>query len=179
MLIAKLKNARWNLLAGILMILLGVFIWFNPLGTMMALAAYIGIGFFVVGAFYIMSSTAIKSGWYLLVGIINLLVGIILLLNLGVTAASLPVILALWCLFTGVVELIGAWDMKKYGLPWGFSAIMGGIGVVVGFLILAYPMIGAVTVSVVLGLYAILFGILQLIEYSVSKNSYTIYFEDK
>ena len=170
----RIKNAKWNLVAGIVMLILGIVIWFNPLGTMLALAAYIGIGFMLVGAFYVMASKDIKSGWYLLVGVLDLLVGLILIFNLGVTAASLPVILALWCLTIGAVQIIGAWEIKSYGLPWGWSAIMGAAGIVFGLIILAYPMVGAVTISMVTGLYAVMFGILQLAEYYMSRNSYTV-----
>ena len=173
----KLKNAKWNLVAGIVMLILGLVIWFNPFGTMLALAAYIGIGFMLAGVFYVMASLDIKSGWYLLVGVLDLLVGLILLFNLGVTAASLPVILALWCLTVGVVQIIGVFEIKKYGLPWGWSAIMGAAGVIFGLIILAYPMVGAVTISTVTGLYAVMFGILQLIEYYMSRNSYSILIE--
>ncbi len=173
----KLKNARWNLVAGIVMLVLGLFIWFNPFGTMLALAAYIGIGFMLAGLFYIMAFAGIRSGWYLLVGVLDLLVGLILLFNLGVTAASLPVILALWCLTVGVVQLIGAFEIKKYGLPWGWSAIMGIIGLIFGLIILAYPMVGAITISTVTGLYAVMFGVLQLAEYYMSRNSYSIFVE--
>ena len=166
----KLKNAKWNLIAGIAMIILGVLVWFNPFDTMLALAFYVGLGFLLVGAFYMMASMNVKSGWYLLVGALDVLVGLILIFNLGVTAASLPIILALWSLAVGVIQIIGAFEIKKFGFPWGWSAIMGGVGIIFGLVILAYPMIGAITISTVVGLYAIMFGILQLIEYKMSKD---------
>ncbi len=174
----KFKNAKWNLIAGIAMLALGLLIWFNPFGTMLALAFYIGLGFILIGAFYMMASMNVKSGWYLLVGALDLLVGLILIFNLGVTAASLPIVLALWSLAVGVIQIIGAFEVKKFALPWKWSAIMGGVGVIFGLVILAYPIIGAVTISTVVGLYAVMFGILQLIEYKISKNSYTIVIEN-
>lgn len=166
----KLKSAKWNLIAGIFMLILGLLIWFNPFGTMLALAFYIGLGFLLVGAFYMMASMSIKSGWYLLVGALDVLVGLILIFNLGVTAASLPIILALWSLAVGVIQIIGAFEIKKFGFPWKWSAAMGGIGIIFGLIILAYPAVGAITISTVVGLYAIMFGILQLIEYKMSKD---------
>jgi uncharacterized membrane protein HdeD (DUF308 family) len=39
---------------------------------------------------------------------------------------------------------------------------------------LAYPIIGAVTISTVVGLYAVMFGLLQLAEYQMSKNTYRL-----
>ncbi len=174
MTITKFKGNYWNLIAGIAMMLLGVMVLFNPFGTMLALAFYIGIAFILVGAFYVMSSIYIKSGWYLLVGVLDLVVGFILMSNLGVTAVSLPIILALWSLTVGIIQIIGALELKKYGLPWGWSVLMGITGAIFGFVILAYPMVGAFTISTILGLYAILFALLQLAEYQMSKNTYKI-----
>ena len=174
MAIVKYRGNKWNLIAGVAMLVLGAFVWFNPFETMLALAFYIGIGFIFAGGFYVMSSVEIKSGWYLLVGALDLIVGVILTANLGVTAATLPIILALWCLTVGVIQVIGALEMKRYGFPWGWSVLMGILGIVFGLIILVYPTVGAVTISTVLGIYAMMFGILQLIEYYVSGNIYQI-----
>ena len=43
----------WHLFAGIIMAALGVYVWFNPVATMVALALYIGIIFIILGAGYI------------------------------------------------------------------------------------------------------------------------------
>jgi uncharacterized membrane protein HdeD (DUF308 family) len=174
MVMVQTKSSKWNLVAGIVMLFLGGVIWVNPLDTMLALAFYIGLGFVIAGIFYILASMNIKSGWYLLVGVLDLLVGGILMANLGVTAASLPVIVALWCLTVGVIQIIGAFEIKRYGLPWGWSGLMGILGIVFGLIILAYPIIGAVTISTVVGLYAVMFGLLQLAEYQMSKNTYRL-----
>ena len=37
-------NNFWHLAAGIIMTLFGIFVWFNPAATLMALAMYLGIG---------------------------------------------------------------------------------------------------------------------------------------
>lgn len=177
--ITKLKNPVWNLVAGVVMLLLGIFIWLNPFGTMLALAFYIGVGFVLTGVFYVMASMSIKSGWYLLVGLLDLLLGFILMANLGITAATLPIIVALWCLTVGVIQIVGAWEIKRYGLPWGWSMVMGVAGVVFGLVILAYPMLGAIAISTVIGLYAVMFGILQFAEYYASKDKYALLTEQK
>lgn len=177
--ITKLKNPKWNLLAGVIMLLLGIFVWMNPFGTMLALAFYIGLAFVLTGVFYIMASMSIKSGWYLLVGLLDLLLGFILMSNLGITAATLPIVVALWCLTVGVVQIVGAFEIKQYNLPWGWSMVMGVAGVLFGLIILAYPMIGAITISTVIGLYAIMFGLLQFAEYYASKDKYALLAEQK
>ncbi len=102
------KLSVWHLIAGIIMAALGIFVWFNPMASLVAMALYLGIVFIVVGAGYFMASFAYRSGWYLLVGFLDMLVGVIFVANLGVTAASLPIIFALWCLAVGAVQIVSA-----------------------------------------------------------------------
>lgn len=172
--IAQHTTNKWNLIAGLIMLLLGGIILFNPFGTLLALAFYIGIGFIITGTFYIFSSMEIKSGWYLLVGTLDVVVGLILVSNLGITASSLPIIFALWSITVGIIQTVGALEIKRIGLPWGWSIIMGIAGICFGLLILSFPFIGAITISTIFGIYAIFFGLLQLAEYQMSKNMYRI-----
>ena len=43
----------WHMLAGILMVILGTYVWFNPFVSLMALSLYIGIALMIIGAGYI------------------------------------------------------------------------------------------------------------------------------
>ena len=62
----KLQTAGfWHLFAGIIMVILGFYVWFNPVASLLGLALYIGIAFIVVGAGYFLASFSYQSGWYL------------------------------------------------------------------------------------------------------------------
>ncbi len=158
-------NNIWHLVAGILMALLGVYIWMNPAATLVAMALYLGIIFIVVGAGYFMASFSLDSGWYMLVGLLDIFVGVIFVGNLGVTAASLPVIFALWCLAVGIIQLVTAYQMSKQEQNWKWTSIAGVLGILFAFLILAYPSVGALTLTALMGLYVILYGCVEIVEY--------------
>ena len=172
MVVSRYVDSKWNLFAGIVMMMLGVFIWFNPFDTLLALAVYIGLGFVFAGIFYLMSAYELKFGWYLLVGSFDVLVGVVLMSNIGITALSLPIILALWCLTVGIIQIISSLEFKGNDLPWKWTAFMGYIGLFFGLMVLMFPTIGAVAISFIIGFYAIVFGILQIIEYRINKNIY-------
>lgn len=163
----------WHLLAGVIMAVFGIFVWFNPVATLMALALYLGIVFLVVGAGYFMASFSYRSGWYLLVGLLDMLVGVVFVSNLGVSAATLPVIFALWSITVGVVQIVGALNLRKYALPWGWSLTVGLLGVLFGFWILAYPLVGTITLTVLMGSYIFLYGIIEIVEF------FMVYRKDK
>lgn len=160
----------WHLAAGILMMLLGIYVWFNPEVTLMALALYLGVVLIVAGAAYFMASFSFKSGWYMLVGLLDMFVGIIFVTNLGVTAVSLPVILAIWCLAVGIIQTVAAFGYKQRNIPWYWSLFAGMLGIVFAFLILAYPYLGAIAITTLAGMYFILYGIVQVIEYKYHRD---------
>lgn len=160
----------WHLLAGILMIILGTYIWFNPFISLLALSLYIGIALIIIGSGYIGSSMSLESGWFMFVGAIDIIVGIILVSNLGVSAETLPIIFALWSIAVGSVQVVSSYHLSKINLPWGWTLSLGLLGIVFGFLILQYPTLGAITISTLLGLYIIMYGALEIIEYFYFKN---------
>lgn len=51
----------WHLIAGIIMAVLGIYVWFNPVVSLVALALYLGIAFIVVGAGYLAVSFSFQS----------------------------------------------------------------------------------------------------------------------
>ena len=155
----------WHLFSGILLIALGLMVWFNPMASLMALSLYIGVGLILAGIGYVAVSLDFASGWHMFVGLIDIILGIIFVANLGVTAATLPVFLALWILAIGAAQLVSSYRLKKFMLPWQLSMVLGLAGIIFGFLMLTYPGLGAIAISTILGLYIVLFGVLAIMEY--------------
>mgnify|MGYP000763588942 CR=1 len=162
----------WHLIAGVLMALLGVYVWFNPEVTLVALALYLGVVFIAVGVGYFIASFSFDSGWYMVVGLLDILVGVIFVANLGLTAASMPIIFALWCLAVGVIQLASAYQYRKQmsngSMGWTMAA--GVLGIIFGFLILTYPAIGAITLTALMGTYVILYGVVEIAEYVYNRK---------
>ena len=160
----------WHLFAGLIMIILGFFLWFNPMVSLIAVSLYIGAALMIIGAGYIASSFSVSSGWFMFVGVLDILIGVILVTNLGVTVATLPIIFALWCLAVGSAQLVSAYKFGIDDLPWGWSFALGILGLVFGFLMLRYPQFGALTISTLMGLYIVLYGLFEVGEYTYFKK---------
>lgn len=162
----------WHLLAGILMAVVGVYVWFNPEVTLVALALYLGVVFIAVGVGYLIASFSFDSGWYMVVGLLDILVGVIFVANLGVSAASMPIIFALWCLAIGVIQLVSAIQLRRVmsnsSMSW--TMVAGVLGIVFGFLILTYPALGAITLTALMGTYVILYGVVEIAEYVYNRK---------
>ncbi len=156
------KAGKWHLFTGILMVLLGIFMCFNPVETLIAVALYLGIIFVVIGAAYFMASFSVKSGWYLAIGLLDIIVGVIMISNLGLSVATLPMIFALWCLAAGAVQMMVAYQYRKAGYPSKWLCVSGVLGVIFGILLLAYPIVGSLTLALIFGLYVILYGLADI-----------------
>jgi len=165
------KPNKGLLFFGILMILAGVWVALNPDAVLLATALYLGVAFLLGGIGYLSVFGTLKSGGFLALGLLDIIVGLVLITNLGVTAASLTVLLALWVVCVGVIQIAFAMDVRSAGLKsWTWTLVSGIAGLVFGVLILAHPAIGAFTISLMLGIYLILYGGLSVAEYVTMKK---------
>lgn len=170
---SEIKSERiglWHLVAGVIMVLLGIYVWFNPMTSLLALALYLGVAFIVLGIGYVLASFSFESGWYLAVGVLDLLVGVVFVTNLGVTAETLPIIFALWCLAVGAIQVVGSYYLHKNGFKWVGALVAGIIGVIFAFLVLSYPVLGAIAITTLMGAYILLYGVVEIFEYSFLKK---------
>ena len=56
-------------------------------------------------------------------------------------------------------------ELKKLEYPWGWSLIAGALGILFGFWILSSPIVGALTITALMGAYILIYGIIQVVEY--------------
>lgn len=156
------------LVMGIVMVIGGVYTWFHPLAALAALALILGIVFIVVGVGYLAAYfSGSYSGWYLAVGLLDIIVGVVLVSNLRQTIMVLPFMFAFWCLFSGVIQIAAALQLRKSPMArlWPWPLIAGIIGIIVGFWIMFQPLAGAVALTILLGVYLVINGIVTILEY--------------
>jgi len=168
------KIRKGLIFSSIFMLIAGVLVWFYPDTALLAAALYLGTMFIIGGSGYLADFYLLRSGWLLAVGLLNIIVGVILILNLGITAASLPVLLAVWILCVGVIQIAFGVDAGSGGNPaWKWLVIAGFLGIIFALLILGYPVIGVFAVSTMLGAYFFLYGCLGIAEYIEMKRNAT------
>ena len=100
------KNWWVSLLLGLLYILIAICLMFTPLASYVALSVLFSVSMFVSGTLEILFAVTNRKnisswGWYLASGIIDLILGIYLMANIGLSMAVLPFIVAFWLIGTG------------------------------------------------------------------------------
>ncbi|PSL45466.1 uncharacterized membrane protein HdeD (DUF308 family) [Chitinophaga niastensis] len=157
------------LLNGIIFLIAGCIVFANPFSSYVLLSIFFSVTLFVTGIFEIAFAVSNRSGtygwgWALVSGIIDVVIGFILILYPAVSMAVIPLFLAFWFMFKGI-SLIGfSIQLQTDKIPgWGWL-LVGGIGlIIIAIFILDNPALGVVAV---LGLVAAAFwgtGILSII----------------
>jgi uncharacterized membrane protein HdeD (DUF308 family) len=104
--------------------------------------------------------------WWLLLmgGILNVIVGILLLTNPLRTATALAWALGLYWLIQGIFVLVGMFTDHS---AWGWKLIMGILGILAGIVVMRHPVASAVQIPMILvlllGIQGVIVGIISLV----------------
>ncbi len=164
LLVALLARNWWAIgLRGVLAIVFGLIALFLPGATMLSLVIVFAIYAFVDGVFGIVSAVrAAQAGerWGLLVfeGLVNIAVAVIAVLWPGITVIAFVLLVAVWAILTGALELAAAFRLGTEDGRW-WLVVGGLVSLAYGALLVIAPMIGAVVLTWWLGAYALIFGV--------------------
>lgn len=155
------------LLAGILCIALGIAVFVFPLGSYVTLSILFGVLMLVIGAAQlIISATSgnylMMRGYLIVGGIIDLLIGIFLCINPGITLVALPVIMGISLMYNSFLIISFGGDLDTFRLSGGAWMTVGGIlMLLLSILILLNPLsVGVGMVIVIAGIGLLMFGVL-------------------
>ncbi len=164
-----IKNWWISLLLGILYIGVGIWLLVNPLASYTVLSIMFSIFMFVSGLFEIIFAVTNKDiiptwGWYLAGGIIDLLIGILLIGSPGLSMAVLPFILAFWLMFRGISGIGYSMDIRRYGSNnWGWYLLLAILVIICSIAIIWVPAAGALTFVFMAAYAFIAFGIFRIV----------------
>ena len=107
-----------------------------------------------------------KNYLFLSISILDIIIGVLLLINIGLTTATLPLIIALWMLFSGISQFVESWRLKETNThSWIWFLISGTVSILFALFVVFHPVISMIAVTTLIGLYFIIYGALELIRY--------------
>ena len=155
------------ILLGVLAIIAGIIALAWPGVTVYALVilfavyAFIGAGLETMRAFS--SGTAGPVFGHLLLGLVDLAAGVIALVWPGPTALVLVLIIGIWAVIGGFVELFAAFQSGETAGTRALFILAGLVSIAFGVVLFARPGVGAVTVALLFGLFSIIYGVSQIV----------------
>jgi uncharacterized membrane protein HdeD (DUF308 family) len=156
------------LLRGAVAILFGALALAWPGLTLEILVLFFGAYMLVDGVFAVIAALTHRAGhdrwWVLLLeGLAGIAAGVITFLIPGVATLALLLLIALWAIVTGVLEIVAAIGLRKEIRGELLLAISGIASLILGVLLLIFPSAAEVTITWLIGMYAILFGAMLLV----------------
>ena len=100
--------------------------------------------------------TAGRRVLMVVMALIDVAAGVVAVSYPGITAGVLVIVVGIWAIFGGIIELTAAWQLSGSGTGW--LALSGTLSVAAGILLVAWPGIGAFSLALVLGIYLLVYG---------------------
>ena len=149
------KYWRLLLLTGIALLVIGIVVFAFPAQSYIGMSLMFGWLILLSGIFQVILSTANKHyitgrGWMLAGGIIEIVLGAILVWNVALSAATLPIFLGFWLMFRGFSAIGLGGDMSSMNVPGSAWTIISGILLLLCSLwVLIQPLVFGTTMVVV------------------------------
>jgi uncharacterized membrane protein HdeD (DUF308 family) len=135
-------------------------IW--PTITLLALAWAFGIYAIIDGVAQIIDGIRRRDRprWWvsLLLGLLAVAAGAVALIWPDITAVALAVLVGIWLVVTGVIEIISAAQQRRERRRVAWLGLAGVLSVMAGVLALAWPVLGAFALAALLGVFAMVYG---------------------
>ena len=152
-------------LRGVVALVFGALTIYRPGATLAALILLFGAYAIANGVFTIVAAIANRRGqahWISMLasGVLSVAFGVLTFLMPAVTGIVLLYIIAGWAIFTGVAEIITAVRLRRVITGEWLLIAAGVVSVIFGLLLVVFPGAGALAVTLWIGTYAIVVGIL-------------------
>lgn len=169
---SKESTFSWGLFfLGVIYITLALIAFSNPGTSILFVVFLFAFGAIMKGIFEILFRKklsrfrTLNQTGLIVLGIIEIVIGILLLTNYWIGFIAVPFVFAIWFIVDSVGTLFMATAFRNTdnSLFW-FSIIFGIISLIIGILLLTNPITGFLTVAFLIGAFFMMAGIVSLVE---------------
>lgn len=155
-----IKHWWLSLIIGLAMLAMGLVVLVNPSASYMTFALWLGVLVALSGVVGIVQGVSSKNyfvrrGWLIVASIADIIIGILLMFNIALSAALLPVLLGIWLLYRGMTLIMQGADLRNYRVRDAGWVIFGGALIVaISLAVLFFPLsvgVEAVVLAVSIG----------------------------
>lgn len=165
------KTARWTFYtAGSIVIAMGILALLHPLVVVFSMAVFLGVGFILAGVnnlvpYFTIKDKALKPKWLLILGIIDIVFGILFISHIGLAVLTVTKLLGIWVALVGGMRIYIAFQVRSIGVgKWWIMLVSGAIMLAASVILLTNPVAAAVGVAMLTGFSLIGTGCLMIAE---------------
>jgi uncharacterized membrane protein HdeD (DUF308 family) len=119
-------------------------------------------GIFAIVAVFVSGAHSESWWWLVIEGAFGILIGILTLIQPAAMAFAWIFVIAAWAIITGILESFTAIKLRKMITNEGWLIVGGVLSVLFGLLVAISPESGLFAVGLIIGIYALIFGITML-----------------
>ncbi|CAM2735579.1 DUF308 domain-containing protein [Fructilactobacillus fructivorans] len=161
----------WALIAGIIFIAAGIFVFVKPFATLQALAVILGVVALCIGLYHLVLHRQLQKNLdvssYLVIfnGIIDIIIGLFLLFSESFGFYLIAIAFAIWFIVDSGLSIYSATKAQQKSPKRYYWLIVtaGIIGIIIGIILLFTPYFSNAVVIIFIGIYFIIEGIKLLI----------------
>ena len=160
--------AHWwlSLIVGLVAVVVGFIVVLNPAESYYSIAIWFGVVVLLSGAFGIVQASSsnnylVRRGWFVIASVIDIIIGVLLLFNVLLSAAILPILLGIWLLYRGLILVMQGVDIRGYGVGDAGWVIFGGVLIIaISIAILLLPeTLGVEAVVLSVAIACVVYGV--------------------
>lgn len=160
-----IKHWWLSLIIGLAMLAMGLVVLVNPSASYLTFALWLGVLVALSGVVGIVQGASSKNyfvrrGWLIVASIADIIIGILLMFNIALSAALLPVLLGVWLLYRGMTLIMQGADLRNYRVRDAGWVIFGGALIVaISLAVLFFPLsVGMEAVVLAVSIGFIVYG---------------------
>jgi len=161
------RHWGWVLWFGAITLLAGIVVLAWPGATLLVIAVLFGVQLIVAGIFRFVAAFATEDAsggtrvLLALLGVLSFIIGLYAVRHILLTLLALVLLLGIFWVVNGTIELFAA--LSQRGMPGrGWTAAMGLLSILAGIVVLSYPGPGLVTLTIVLGIWLLIYGLMEI-----------------
>lgn len=174
------KFFRSSIITSIVLIVLGLLLIFQSEITILSISYILGgiliaLGVLAIIKFIRNTNTLLKSELDIVYGVVTIILGILIIKNPEAIASIIPIILGISIIISSATKLQYAFELKanKNSL-WKTTMIISIISTLCGIILLFNPFKGAVMFTKIIGIFIVIYAILDIISTTTIKKNVTI-----
>jgi uncharacterized membrane protein HdeD (DUF308 family) len=149
-------------LRGLLAVIFGILALSWPTQTATALVVLIALFILLDGALSLLTAARSREpawGFGVFEGVLGVVIGLLALLMPQITAIVLVVLVGVWALVTGLLELVVATRLRTQARSEWLLGAAGALSILFAVAVFVAPRAGVIALAVIVGIYALLFGV--------------------
>lgn len=166
------ESFNWgSLILGILYVLIAIFALRNPTASLLTVVFMFGFGAILKGIYEIIihrrlqNMTNNMSNGLIVLGVIDIILGLLISFNVLGGIIALPYIFAVWFIVDAIGSLATAGHLKELSTSrYWMTIILGVLGIIIGIGLFMNPVTAYVVISMLVGLFFLINGIGHIIQ---------------